>query len=298
MELLQLRYFVTVAQMLNISRAAKHHMIPQPDMSRTISKLERELGVPLFDRYKNRLTLTEQGKVFYHAISHSLQGMDHAVEDIGRSEGPLTGELKIWVQQHRDTVVGCIMAFKRLHPQVSFRISYEPEPRDYRDFDLCISGQQPEESFGDSRRLITEKLKLVVSNRHWAAEAECVSFDQLREEEFATISRNANQWLQTLHHCRQAGFEPRVSITCADLHCLMKYVGAGMAITVGPEIAWRGLRREDVVFVPTSPEIERSTYVFWNAGKSVSRLSAIYRDFLVEHFHALQEEMGRNENDL
>lgn len=292
MELLQLRYFVTVAQMLNISRAAKHHMIPQPDMSRTISKLERELGVPLFDRYKNKLTLTDQGKTFYHAVAASLREMDDALEDIGRSDAPLKGELKILVQQHRDTVVGCIMAFKKLHPQVSFRISYEPEPRDYRDFDLCISCQQPDESFSGSLRLITEKLKLVVSNRHWAADAPCVSFAQLCAEEFATISRNSNQWLQTVLHCRQAGFEPRVSITCADLHCLMKYVGAGMAITVGPEIAWQGLRREDVVFVPTQPEIQRSTYVFWNTGKTVSRLSGIYRDFLVEHFHTLQSKNG------
>ena len=50
MELLQLRYFVSVAQFLNISKAARHHMIPQPAMSKTISKLERELGAPLFDR--------------------------------------------------------------------------------------------------------------------------------------------------------------------------------------------------------------------------------------------------------
>ena len=35
MELLQLRYFLTVAKTLNISRAAKHHMIPQPAMSQT-----------------------------------------------------------------------------------------------------------------------------------------------------------------------------------------------------------------------------------------------------------------------
>lgn len=290
MELLQLRYFVTVAQMLNISRAAKYHMIPQPDMSRTISKLERELGVPLFDRYKNKLTLTEQGMAFYQAVSRSLQGVDDAVEDMGRTEGPLTGELKIWVQQHRDTVVDCIMAFKKLHPQVSFQISYEPETRDYREFDLCISCQQPEESFGSSLRLITEKLKLVVSGQHWAAKSDCVEFSQLQNEEFATVSRNANQWVQTLIHCRQAGFEPRVSITCADLHCLMKYVAAGMAITVGPEIAWQRLGQGNVVFVPTEPQMQRMTYVFWNNEKSPSRLSTAYRDFLVEYFRTLQGE--------
>lgn len=68
MELLQLRYFLTVAEMLNISHAAKHHRIPQPAMSKTISRLEKELGTPLFDRYKNKLTLTPEGEGFYRSV--------------------------------------------------------------------------------------------------------------------------------------------------------------------------------------------------------------------------------------
>ena len=58
MELMRLRYFYTVGKMLNISQAAKIHGIPQPAMSKTISSLESELGVKLFDRSKNHLSLT------------------------------------------------------------------------------------------------------------------------------------------------------------------------------------------------------------------------------------------------
>lgn len=287
MELLQLRYFMTVAQMLNISRAANHHMIPQPAMSQTISKLEKELGTKLFDRYKNRLSLTEDGAAFYRSISASIWELDNAVQELNRTDAPLSGELKILVLQHRDTVVDCIMAFKKQYPQVSFRISYEQDTRDYEGFDLCISCQQPDESFSESVCLITERLKLLVCANHRVAGAEAVPFVELRNEEFAIISRNSNSWIQTALHCRQAGFEPRISITCADLHCLLKYVSAGMAITVGPEIAWRGLDLRGSVFIPTQPEIFRSTYVFWNKCKTTSRLSSVYRDFLVDYFRIL-----------
>ena len=289
MELLQLRYFATVAQMLNISRAARHHMIPQPAMSRTISKLEEELGTPLFDRYKNRLTLTDAGNAFYHRVSMSLWELDNGVEELGSADTPLNGNLRILVQQHRDTVVDCIMAFKKLHPKVSFQISYETEPTDYQQYDLCIACNQPDDSFQGRQCLITEKLKLVVSRDHWAANADEVSFGSLKDEEFAVISARSNQWVQTLTQCRQAGFEPKVSITCPDLHCLMKYVGAAMAITVGPEIAWKGLNVENVAFIPTTPEILRRTYVFWNPHKSASRLNSLYRDFLVDYFDTLSQ---------
>ena len=56
MELLQLRYFQTVAKMESITRAAKHYMIPQSSMSQTIKRLETELGdIKLFDRRNGRL---------------------------------------------------------------------------------------------------------------------------------------------------------------------------------------------------------------------------------------------------
>ncbi|MBQ6851688.1 MAG: LysR family transcriptional regulator [Oscillospiraceae bacterium] len=284
MELLQLRYFLTVARTLNISHAAKHHMIPQPAMSKTISRLEKELGTPLFYRYKNKLSLTDEGVAFYRSVSLSLSRLDNAVLEMRQTDAPLSGTLKILVRQHRSTIVDCIMAFKRLYPQVSFQISYEQDTADLQDFDLCISCDQPDETFSSSSRLITEQLKLVVPATHPAASSRQVRFQTLQQEEFATISQGSNLWQQTLLQCRQAGFEPRVSITCSDLHCLIKYIGAGMAITLGPEIAWKDLCDDSIAFVPTEPELFRSTYVFWSRLKTPSRLNDVFRDFMVTYF--------------
>lgn len=286
MELLQLRYFLTVARTLNISHAAKHHMIPQPAMSKTISRLEQELEIRLFHRYKNKLSLTDEGKAFYQSVSASLNEIDSTVQQFHQPDAPLCGELKILVRQHRGTIVDCIVAFKKQNPQVSFRIFYEQDTLDYSDFDLCVACEQLDESFNSSVCLITEKLKLVVPADHPVASSQKVRFQSLQHEEFAMVYQGSNLWQQTALQCRQAGFEPRVSITCADLHCLMKYIGAGMAITLGPEIAWKDLRSDNVVFVSTEPELYRSTYVFWNSLRTPSRLSIAYRDFMVSYFQA------------
>ncbi len=62
MELLQLRYFRSAAQLENFSKAAEKHMIPQSAMSKTIRKLENELGCELFDRQgKKSLSMTMAG---------------------------------------------------------------------------------------------------------------------------------------------------------------------------------------------------------------------------------------------
>ena len=64
MTLLQLQYFKTLAKVLHYTQAAKELHIAQPSLSYSISELEKELGVKLFDRAGNRITLNAQGKIF------------------------------------------------------------------------------------------------------------------------------------------------------------------------------------------------------------------------------------------
>ena len=64
MELSQIRYFIVAAQFQNLSKAAKILNITQPALSKSISKLEDEIGVHLFDRSSKKITLNESGKKF------------------------------------------------------------------------------------------------------------------------------------------------------------------------------------------------------------------------------------------
>lgn len=272
MELLQLRYFITVANTLNISRAAQYHMIPQPAMSQTISRLEKELGKPLFDRHRNKLTLTQDGEAFLQSITASLAELDQAVEKIHSVDEVLRGEVTLLVRQHRGTIVECIVAFKKHYPGVSFRIFHIPAPQDMHDYDFCISCTPPYEHYHRGIPLLTEKLHLMICADHKLAKQKEVPFDTLKNEEFALLDKNSSLWQHTLHLCQQSGFEPKISMVCGDLHCLTKFVAAGMAVTLGPEISWRGIKNNNLVFVPTVPEVTRTTYVFENSRKSNTKI--------------------------
>ena len=79
MELRHLRYFVAVAELQNIHRAATKLHVSQPPLSRQIRDLEDELGVALFEHNANSLRLTEAGRAFLPEARAALQRVDDAV---------------------------------------------------------------------------------------------------------------------------------------------------------------------------------------------------------------------------
>ena len=64
MQIQQLRYFIEIARTGSMSAAAKNLFIAQPSLSQQISKLEKELGIPLFIRHSKFVSLSDAGEQF------------------------------------------------------------------------------------------------------------------------------------------------------------------------------------------------------------------------------------------
>jgi len=123
MDLRSLRYFVTTAEELNITRAAERLEMSQPPLSNQIKGLENELGVPLFIRGKRRLELTEAGTLLYRRAVQILELTEQTQQEL-RSLNGLAGTVNISV------VDGCaafllarwIAGFRSEYPDVCFRL--------------------------------------------------------------------------------------------------------------------------------------------------------------------------------
>lgn len=95
MELRHLRYFVAVAEELNITRAAERLHVSQPPLSRQIRDLEEELGVVLLERSPQRVVLTHKGAVFLKDARAVLKLADEAVQRVQSEPGGMKGDLRI-----------------------------------------------------------------------------------------------------------------------------------------------------------------------------------------------------------
>lgn len=123
MDLRSLRYFVTVAEELNITRAAEKLNMSQPPLSNQIKLLENELGMLLFIRGKRRLTITEAGEVLYRRAKQIIELSEQTQDEIRSLEG-LSGQLNIALVEGRAPYLlsRWISGFRMEFPQVSFNL--------------------------------------------------------------------------------------------------------------------------------------------------------------------------------
>lgn len=95
MELLQLKYFKKVAETGKISTAAAALFISSPALSATISRLERELGVQLFDRHSNRISLNENGEIFLRYVNQAFASLESAQRELAEAAARKANQIHI-----------------------------------------------------------------------------------------------------------------------------------------------------------------------------------------------------------
>ena len=143
MELAQIRYFITAARFQNLSKAARALNITQPALSKSISKMEGELGVSLFDRFGKKITLNESGERFLEYAISSVQSLDDAVAAV-HSQIP-NPALHLGLVHHSERFMRCLGDFSKANPDVSFQLERLEIAHDIdtNKFDMLIFPRGP-----------------------------------------------------------------------------------------------------------------------------------------------------------
>ena len=115
MELQQLKHFKTVAEIGSIAQAAEALFISAPALSTSVSRLEKELGVKLFDRTANRITLNQQGQLLLRYTTQILSLLECAKSEL-RQSMMLQGQYVSVASIASTQWVDMITAFSQEHP--------------------------------------------------------------------------------------------------------------------------------------------------------------------------------------
>ncbi|WP_024517173.1 LysR family transcriptional regulator [Bradyrhizobium sp. Tv2a-2] len=269
MDLRQLRYFVTLANERNFSRAADRLHIAQPPLSRQIQQLEGEVGAELIDRSSRPLRLTEPGRLFY----------EQAVQVLSRVEEMRTMMKRALKIEKRQFVIGfvgsvlyghlpeLIREFRRAAPEVELHlvelVSLE-QIGALKEGRIDIGFGRVRFDDDEVRRIILREEPLMAAlpiDHPLEKQSGPVSLEQLADERLILYPRAprpgyADQVIALFH---DRGLEPRIAHEARELQIAVGLVAAEEGVCIVPVSVQKsrveGVRYKRLVEPATSPII-------------------------------------------
>ncbi len=245
MELSQLRYFLTVADVGNFTRAAERSGVSQPSISQQIIDLERELGHKLFHRLGRRVVLTEAGKVFLDRARRIVLEIEDSAKAL-RDSPTLERRIKVGTVQTLAPYLlpPLLERCRELHPYLLVHTHEDFRPDLVRgvvegDLDLAIVPQPVKDSRISAESLFTEPLLLVVGKNHSLATKETITAQDLAKESFVLLGHTSTLAMEIERFCGDNDFVPRLGHRCSQTATVKALVGLGSGISILPRIAVR-----------------------------------------------------------
>jgi LysR family transcriptional regulator, hydrogen peroxide-inducible genes activator len=259
MEIHQLRYFCAVAETGSFTRAAEREQVAQPSLSQQVIKLEEELGVRLFDRLGRTVRLTDLGQIFLPRARVILNELKAAKEEVTDKQFSPSGPVSVGVIP---TIAPYflpprIASFCRKYPDASITV-FEDVTARLMDrlraglIDLAVMALPMRGHDLECFALRTERVFAIFPKEHKLAKKQSVLMRELRNEPFLLL-RDDHCFRETaIEVCKRARILPRVIFESGQFSSILAMVGAGLGVSVVPEMALE--RRPDCCFVPVADE--------------------------------------------
>lgn len=241
MTLQQLRYFLSVADSLSFTKAAKENYVSQTAVTRQIQILEGELGVSLFARSTAHVKLTAAGAYFCTACQEIVRIWERAANDVRQIARDRTITLALPTAVEHEVAVGPVRDFRAEHPEISFSFVGGVRQELINDLvenkiDLLISMalDLPDLSGLQKISLPPAHAVLMMSSLHPLAKHPCVSPSQL-EGETLVASRSSSiaptrERMNAYYRKLGLGKNPVVYTDTFSSVVLMVETGIGVAI--------------------------------------------------------------------
>jgi LysR family transcriptional regulator, transcription activator of glutamate synthase operon len=240
-QLQELRWFVAAVHEPNLTRVSETVHISQPALSRSLRRLESEVGAELFDRVGRTLAPNEHGRALAVRVGRALAELDDGIESVRVAVDPERGEIRLAFLHTLGTwlVPDLIGAYRTEHPEVRFRLRQDSAGVTLGELlagvhDLLLTSPEPGDPAVGWLGLFTEPLRVAVPPAHRLAARRRVRLRELAGDEFIMLSPEHGLRAVTDGLCERAGFTPRVAFEGEDVETLRGLVAAGLGVALLP----------------------------------------------------------------
>ncbi|MCE0449890.1 LysR family transcriptional regulator [Brevibacillus sp. AF8] len=287
MELLQLQYFLTVARMEHVTEAARSLHVTQSSLSKTIQRLEEDLGVPLFDRTGRKLRLNEFGSKFLCRVERALFELEQGKLELRDLSNPEHGTLELAVTT-ASTLPNILREFRKKRPDIQFHVqmltTQEMVTLLHRgEVDFCLSSPPVQDDDIECQIVFIDPILVAVPRGHRLADRSIVSLTELKDESFVGVKKGYGTRDLVDAICKSVGFAPTYVYEGDEPARLIQLVEAEIGIAFIPSTA-RDSREQISYLRVENHELVREIALLWHKSRYISRAAQEFREVVVDYF--------------
>ncbi len=240
MELLQLRYFLAVAESEHMTNTAKQLHIAQPALTQSIHRLEQELGVSLFERAGRGIRLSPAGAYVRDRVKPAMETLENVARDVQLFQQGEQGVVRVGVHAASGVAIDGIAAYSELNPHVSFEITQDERER-HRDVIVTTITPRGSSTVENAVEKTPFSERIGIAVPAGSALGDTASLADFANERFIALagSRRFREVCDTF--CAHRAFTPHIAFESDNPLVVKKMIGLGLGVGFWPDHSWGDL---------------------------------------------------------
>ena len=304
------KYFFSIVEQKNITKAAKMNYITQSSMTHYLNRLEKKIGTKLFSRDNNAMTLTDAGKLYYRYLQDSLALYDAFQSNLAQLTGQTYGKIHLGIplQMQSWLYPSIIAPFLKENPHIEISFNDDSSPNIERDLSYnrldaaIIYTSKPQYPTLQYVPLAQDTLYGIASREHPLVKDNSATFEEplaltlaevadetffLLAEDF--IARQLANAFFARHH-----FKPQKITTISSMNTISNLVATGEGLSFMPHYACKAYPSPNQLAIlefnqePVTLDI---TFVYKKSQHLTPAMTAL-SDFILKN----KESLGRTIN--
>ncbi len=296
MELSQLKYFQAVANIRQFTKAAQSIHVSQSALSRSMAKLEDELGTELIHRGGQGITLTSAGEHFLFHVDRILRELEAAEQELSvDAEGDAGTVTLSFLHSFGGYILPMLLSeFHRSYPQIQIKLNqnnsaYLAKQVAEGKTDLCLCSNMVMSDNIAWTYLWSEELFVVVPQDHPLAGRESVELAEIESEPLITMKPSYSLRMVVDQSFELASSHPEIVFEGDDVNTLASLVAARLGVSLLPQIP--STEHLGIVYIPVSfPACRRAVGIAWNATRQLNPAAIRFQQFVIKHFSGHKPE--------
>ncbi|MED4352814.1 LysR family transcriptional regulator [Schinkia azotoformans] len=289
MDIMQLHYFIVAAEQEHMTKASEILSLSQSALSRSITSLEGELGVPLFDRKNRKILLNRYGKAFLEDAKKIVNQVEISRENLTELVHPDIGNIAIsFVHSLGLSYIPTLLIdFQKSNPGHTLTLredNAEVIVKDLLTNEVDFGFATQFKSFSDLvyHPIFKEKIVLITSWDHHLVNKKNIKMEDLTNEDF--IHYNSDTELRKLidTHFSDKNINLNIAYDGLEISSIIGLVAAKMGVALAPESVVRNVRH--IARIPVSDfNARRTIYLIHKKEGFISKAAIYFRDFILSY---------------